>query len=110
MRVVRGAVLDVAVDLRRASPTYGHWVSALLTAENGLQIFVPKGFAHGYLTLTPETEIAYKVSDYYSKEHERGIAWDDKALAIEWGVPTDSVLIAERDRRHPSLSEIEAYF
>lgn len=107
VRVLRGAVIDVAVDIRRASPTYGRWVSVHLSAENGKQIFVPKGFAHGFLTLEPDTEVLYKVSDYYSREHERGLAWDDPGVAIDWDAPT---VIADRDRMFPRLAALAAYF
>lgn len=110
VRVVRGAVLDVAVDLRRALPTYGKWVSAVLSADNLKQIFVPKGFAHGFLTLEPDTEVAYKVSDFYSREHERGIAWDDPAIGIDWGVAADAVAMVDRDKAYPRLADLEAFF
>lgn len=110
VRVVRGSVLDVAVDIRKDSPTYGKSVSATLSAENGAQIFVPKGFAHGFLTLEPDTEVVYKVSDYYSREHERGLRWNDPVLAIEWSFGEGAVTIAERDREFPSLAELEHYF
>lgn len=110
LRVVRGAVLDVAVDIRRASPTFGRNVSAVLSADNRRQIFVPKGFAHGYLTLAPDTEVIYKVSDVYSRAHEAGLAWDDPALAIGWGVAAEQVIIAERDRLLPRLDRLDAVF
>src|SRR5690606_22029709 len=86
VRVTRGAVLDVAVDIRRGSPHYGKWVSAVLSAENWQQLFVPKGFAHGFCTLEPDTELLYKVSGYYSPEHDRGVAWDDPDIGIDWPV------------------------
>jgi dTDP-4-dehydrorhamnose 3,5-epimerase len=110
VRVLRGSVLDVAVDIRRGSPTFGRWVSALLSAENRTQIFVPKGFAHGYLTLEDDTEVFYKVSDYWSREHEGGIAWDDPAIGIDWGIPAGSVNMAERDRQFPRLADLAAVF
>jgi dTDP-4-dehydrorhamnose 3,5-epimerase len=110
VRVLRGAILDVAVDIRRGSPTFGRWVSARLSAANRTQIFVPKGFAHGFLTLEPDTEVLYKVSDHYSREHEHGIAWDDPALSIEWGAPSGSATIAERDRLFPRLADLPAFF
>jgi dTDP-4-dehydrorhamnose 3,5-epimerase len=110
VRVLRGAVLDVAVDLRRASPSYGKWVSAQLSAEGGEQIFVPKGFAHGFLTLEPDTEVLYKVSDYYSREHERGLAWDDPEIGIHWPMSVESVIMADRDRAFPRLADLPAFF
>ncbi|MFZ2029828.1 MAG: dTDP-4-dehydrorhamnose 3,5-epimerase [Vitreimonas sp.] len=110
VRALRGSLLDVAVDLRRRSPTFGKWVSAVLSADNLKQIFVPKGFAHGFLTLEPDTEVCYKVSDYYSREHERGIAWNDPSLAIDWGVGAEAVVMADRDRTYPRLSELEEAF
>ena len=108
--VLHGKVLDVAVDIRRASPTFGNWVSALLSAENRVQIFVPKGFAHGYLTLEPDTEVFYKVSDFYSKDNEAGLVWDDPALGIDWCEEASSVVIADRDRQFPKLADLPAYF
>ncbi|MBC7768799.1 MAG: dTDP-4-dehydrorhamnose 3,5-epimerase [Phycisphaerales bacterium] len=110
VRVLRGAVLDVAVDIRPGSPTYGKWVAEELSAENRRQIFVPKGFAHGYLTLEPDTEVFYKVSDYYSRDHEGGIAWDDPAIGVDWRMPADAVLMAERDRQFPRLADLEPVF
>jgi len=110
VRVVRGSVLDVAVDIRSGSPTYGKWVSATLSADNGVQIFVPKGFAHGFLTLEPNTEVIYKVSDYYSHDHERGIVWDDPALSIGWQFEATDITIADRDQKFPRLAALENYF
>ena len=110
VRVVRGSVLDVAVDIRVGSSTRGKAVSALLSADNMKQIFVPKGFAHGFLTLEPDTEVCYKVSDYYSKDDERGIAWDDLAVAIDWGMPGNAISMAERDAQWPRIADLEPYF
>jgi dTDP-4-dehydrorhamnose 3,5-epimerase len=109
VRVLRGSVLDVAVDIRRASPSYGKWVAAVLSAENRMQMFVPKGFAHGYVTLEADTEVLYKVSDFYSPKHEGGVAWDDPALGIKWGVSED-VVMADRDRQYPRLADLGAVF
>jgi dTDP-4-dehydrorhamnose 3,5-epimerase len=110
VRVLRGAVLDVAVDIRRGSASYGKWVSAVLSAGNGVQMFVPKGFAHGYLTLEPDTEVFYKVSDFYSPQHEGGVAWDDPALAIAWGVSAADAVMVDRDRQYPRLADLGAVF
>ncbi len=104
VRVVRGAVLDVAVDIRRASPTFGQHVSVELSADNWRQVFVPAGFAHGFVTLGPDTEVIYKVTDYYSPADERGILWNDPALGIDWRVAPDEATLSDRDRRHPSLA------
>src|SRR5688572_22858324 len=106
VRVVRGAILDVAVDIRRSSPTFGKHVSALISAENWHQIFVPRGFAHGFVTLEPNTEVLYKVTDYYSPTDERGILWNDPALGIDWGISTDQATLSDRDKKHPLLAEI----
>jgi dTDP-4-dehydrorhamnose 3,5-epimerase len=105
VRVVRGAVLDVAVDLRAGSETYGRHVRAQLSAENWTQIWVPKGFAHGYLTLEPGTEVLYKVTDHYSPEHDCGILWNDPALGIDWGIAPGDVNISDKDARLPRLAD-----
>lgn len=110
VRVLRGAVLDIAVDIRRNSPTFGKWVGAELSAANGAQIFVPKGFAHGFLTLEPDTEVLYKVSDYYSRDHERGMVWNDPDVAIDWRFAEPDVTLVERDRQFPRLAALEHYF
>lgn len=110
VRVLRGSVLDVAVDIRAGSPTYGSWVGAELSAENGRQMFVPQGFAHGYLTLTPDTEVFYKVSDYYSREHEGGVVWNDPAIGIAWGVAESDLTMVERDRLFPTLAQLSRVF
>ncbi len=99
VRVLRGSIYDVAVDLRVGSPTYGRWTAETLTTNGGEQLFVPRGCAHGFCTLEPDTEIAYKVDDYYAPEWEQGLAWDDPTLAIDWPVlPRDAVL-SDKDRK-----------
>jgi len=108
VRVTRGSILDVAVDLRRRSPTYGRHVTAVLSAENGAQLWVPKGFAHGYCTLEDATEVAYKVTDYYSPAHDRGLLWNDPALGIAWPVAAEAAHLSDKDRRQPRLSELAA--
>lgn len=102
IRCVRGAVLDVAVDLRAGSPTYCRHVKMELSGDNGLMAFVPPGFAHGFLTLEPDTLISYKVDHVYSAEHERGVSWNDPALGVEWGVDAPAV-ISDKDASNPSL-------
>lgn len=103
VRCVRGEILDVAVDVRPGSPTFGRHVAATLTENNGIQIFVPKGFAHGFVTLTPDAEVVYKVSAPYNRDAERGVAWDDPALGIDWRLIGPPVL-SERDRQWPTLA------
>lgn len=110
VRVLRGAVMDVAVDIRRGSPTYGNWVSAKLTAESGLQIFVPKGFAHGYVTLEPNTEVLYKVSDFWSRDDEGGVRWNDPGLAIDWGLNLAEISANARDAALPLLADLPPVF
>lgn len=105
-----GRLLDVAVDIRQGSPTYGQYVSAELTAENGEQLWVPAGFAHGFCTLVPDTIISYKVTDYYSPEHDRGLLWNDPAIGIDWPVSGDTAILSDKDRRQPVLDELPTSF
>ena len=105
VRVVKGEVLDVAVDIRKGSPRFGQWVSALLSAENQRQLYVPPGFAHGFCTLSEQADFLYKCTDVYTPGDEYGIAWDDPALAIEW--PQLDYLLSDKDRENPVLSESE---
>jgi dTDP-4-dehydrorhamnose 3,5-epimerase len=109
LRVVRGAVFDVAVDLRRNSPTFGKHVSLVLSAEDWNQILIPQGFAHGFSTLEPDTEVIYKVSSYYSPGHDRGLFWADPELAIEWPVSPAEAILSDKDRRLPRLSELRDF-
>lgn len=110
VRCLFGAVLDVAVDIRRGSPTYGRHVKVELSADNGQQLWVPPGFAHGFCTLEPNTVIAYKVTDYYSPEHDCGLRWNDPALGIEWPVTEDKTVLSTKDRAQPLLAELDANF
>ena len=105
VRVLQGRVLDVAVDIRRSSPTFGQHVSAELTADGGEQIFVPPGFAHGFATLEPDTVVAYKVSGVYSPESERGIRFDDPDLGIDWKVDTSKATLSKKDTGNPKLAD-----
>src|SRR5204863_9432146 len=98
VRVSAGSILDVAVDIRWGSPTYGRHVAIVLSAAEGNQLFVPEGFAHGFCTLEPDTEIVYKVNRYYSAEHDRGLAWDDRELGIAWPVSAAEGLLSDKDR------------
>ena len=106
VRVVKGRVLDVAVDLRKDSPTFGRHVAVELSEENHRQVFLPKGFAHGFSVLSEEAVFQYKCDDYYAPECEGAVAWDDPDLCIDWKVPADKVLLSEKDRRHPRLKDI----
>lgn len=110
IRVTRGSIWDVVVDLRRWSPSYGQHASAELSADNWSQLYVPVGFAHGFCTLEPNTEVAYKVTDYWSAEVDKGLAWDDPDLAIPWPVSADQATISDKDRTHPKLADLPAYF
>jgi dTDP-4-dehydrorhamnose 3,5-epimerase len=105
VRVQRGSVFDVAVDIRSSSPTFGRHVSTVLSAANGEQIFIPIGFAHGFCTLEPDTEVAYKISDFFSPEHDTGIAWDDAELAIAWPLGGRTAVLSDRDRGLPALRD-----
>lgn len=110
VRCVRGSIMDYAVDVRRGSPTYGHYVSAKLTAGNGEQLFVPVGFAHGFITLEPDVEVAYKVSDFYSPEDEGGIIWDDPTIAIDWPLGDGAPALSQKDLLLPKLSDLVSPF
>ena len=110
VRVLRGRVMDVAVDLRPGSPTHGRHIAAELSAQNALMLYVPVGFAHGFVTREPDTEVAYKVSDTYAPEADRGIAWDDPALGIAWGVDPAAAILSDKDRRLPRLAELGPSF
>ena len=109
-RVVQGEVLDVAVDIRRGSPTFGKWVSVLLSADNKRQILVPRGFAHGFVVLSDTAEFLYKCDDFYRPEDERGIAWNDPDIGIDWQLPADypPLLLSGKDQRNPRLCEVAA--
>lgn len=110
VRVLKGAVIDVAVDARKASPSYGKHVRAHLSAENGVQILIPSGFLHGFATLEPDTEVAYKVSDFYSAAHDGAVRWNDPALAIDWGVDPSRAVISDKDARAPSFADFASPF
>lgn len=110
VRVVRGAVLDVAVDIRHGSPTFGKYVSCLLTADNHRQFFVPRGFAHGFAVLSDEAIFQYKCDNYYAPQSEGAIAWDDPDLGIDWQVPHTERILSEKDAHHPRLRDAEPVF
>ena len=109
VRVVSGRVLDVAVDIRKSSPTFGRYVAVELSAENGLQLYIPEGFAHGYAVLSDEAVFQYKCSDYYHPEAEAGIAFDDPQLAIAWPISQAEMTLSEKDRCHPSFAEAKLF-
>lgn len=110
VRCLRGAVQDVAVDIRAASPSFGRHVAVTLTEAAGEQLWIPPGFAHGYLTLEPGCEVVYKMSDYYDLASEQGIAWDDPALAIDWRLDGGRPILSDKDRRLPRLADAPAAF
>lgn len=110
VRCLSGAILDVAVDIRKASPTFGKHVAVELTAAGGEQLWVPAGFAHGFCTLEPNTTVFYAVTDYYSPEHDRGLMWNDPDLGISWPVAAADAILSEKDTRQPRLSELKACF
>jgi len=108
VRVVRGAIFDVAVDIRKNSPTFGQWCGATISAGLGNQIYVPVGFAHGFVTLEPDTEVVYKVTDFYAPAADRGPMWNDPAIGIEWPLPPEGPLLSDKDQKHPLLSGLGA--
>ncbi|MEO1781737.1 dTDP-4-dehydrorhamnose 3,5-epimerase [Enterococcus diestrammenae] len=109
VRAVTGALLDVIVDLRKGSPTYGQWESFILSASNQRQLLVPKGFAHGFLTLTPDVHFLYKCDNYYDADADGGIAFDDPTLAVNWQLNGTKAILSEKDRHHPSFKEFESH-
>jgi dTDP-4-dehydrorhamnose 3,5-epimerase len=110
VRVLRGAIWDVAIDIRKGSPTYGQHVGATLSAENWAQLWVPGGFLHGFVTLEPDTEVMYKVTGLYDRPSERGVIWNDPDLALPWPVAPDAVVLSEKDTKLPRLAECDPWF
>ena len=110
VRCVRGAIADYAVDVRRDSPTWGQWVAAELSADNGRQLFVPVGFAHAFITLTPDVEVIYKVSDVYAPQCDGGVAWDDPDIGIDWPLPPTGPVLSDKDRKLPRLKDFDSPF
>lgn len=110
VRVVRGRILDVVVDLRHGSPTFGRHLAVELSAEAGNQLFVPVGFAHGFLTLEPDTEVLYKVTNYYSAAHDKGLLWNDPALGIDWGIAPGAATVSDKDRVQPTFAQLSRHF
>jgi len=110
VRVLRGSILDVAVDIRKASPTFGKWVAVELSAENGKQLLVPKGFLHGFVTLEPDTDVAYKVDAFYDAASDGAVKWNDPALAIDWGVNENAASLSKKDAAAPGWSEFSTPF
>lgn len=106
VRVVQGRVLDVAVDIRPESPTFGKYAMTELSGENHRQMFIPKGFAHGYVVLEDDTVFQYKCDEYYHPEYEGGVAWNDPQIGIEWGIPESEIILSDKDRKHLILKEL----
>jgi dTDP-4-dehydrorhamnose 3,5-epimerase len=110
VQVVRGSIYDVAVDIRKDSPTYGQHVGVRLDAAGGTQLWVPPGFLHGFCTLEDETEVFYKVTAYYSPAHDAGVLWNDPDLGIDWPFESGSIVLSEKDQRHPCLRDLPEFF
>ena len=110
MRVIKGAVLDVAVDIRKGSPTFGQYVSVELTGENHRQFFIPRGFAHGFSVLSEEVIFQYKCDNFYSPQSEGAIAWNDPDLNIDWRIPAEKVVLSVKDSKHPRLKDWQNVF
>lgn len=110
VRCIAGAIFDVAVDIRVGSPTYGLYVATELSAQNGHQLWIPAGFAHGFCTLQPSTEVSYKVTDYYSPDHDRGLRWDDPAIGIVWPDVAGDTILSAKDKAQPLLAELKESF
>lgn len=110
VRCTAGALFDVAVDIRRGSPTYGQWMSDTLTPENGKQLWIPPGFAHGFCSIEPNTVICYKVTDYYDARCDKGLRWDDPTIGIDWPDVADVGTLSPKDRQQPLLADLPEYF
>ena len=110
VRVMRGAIFDVAVDIRKSSPHFGKHVTAVISADAWNCIYIPPGFAHGLCTLEPHTEVLYKVNKYYSTEHDKGLLWNDPDVAIDWPVSAEKAILSDRDQRHPRLKDLPHVF
>ena len=110
VRCIKGAVLDVAVDIRKGSPTFGKYVAVELTEENHRQFFVPRGFAHGFAVLSDEAVFQYKCDNFYNKESEGSVAWNDPELAIDWRIPAEKVLLSEKDKQSKTISDADYLF
>ncbi|MBR4402104.1 MAG: dTDP-4-dehydrorhamnose 3,5-epimerase [Flavobacteriales bacterium] len=110
VRVIEGVVMDVAVDIRRGSPTFGKWVAVELTGENHRQLFIPRGFAHGFVVKSPRVVFAYKTDNFYAPGYEAGIAWNDPQVGIDWKIPEDEMILSPKDMSLPRLCEIDALF
>ena len=110
VRVARGRILDVAVDMRRSSPTYRKWVARELSVENGEQLLVPIGFAHGFCTLEPDTCVIYKVTAHYSSQHDLGFAWNDPSIGVGWPVSAADAVLSDKDREQPAFDQLPNYF
>lgn len=110
VRCLKGSVFDVAVDLRRDSPTFAHWVATTLTADENNLLWIPVGFGHGFCTLEPDSVITYRVSGYYSAEHDKGVSWNDPQLGISWPHVADTQTLSAKDRTQPNLAELQHHF
>lgn len=110
VRCARGAILDYAVDLRRGSPTFGRWVSAELSGENGRQLYVPVGYGHAFVTLKPDTEVIYKVSDFYAPECDGGVSWNDPQIGVDWPLPPEGAVVSDKDMKLPLLADFDSPF
>lgn len=110
VRVARGRILDVAVDIRRSAPTFGRWVGVELSAENWRQLLIPIGFAHGFITLESDTEVLYKATTNYSPAHDRGVAWDDPEIGVKWPLPSGGPILSDKDRHWPNLRDAPDLF
>lgn len=110
VRVIKGKVLDIAVDIRKGSPTFGKYVTVELSGENKKQLLIPRGFAHGFVVLEDDTIFSYKVDNYYAPEHDRGILYSDKELSIDWKLPKNTLLLSSKDIKQPTLNQVDELF